>query len=172
MSVESRLPPGSLLTALFVELDLCLKLGLVRQRPVDCSLPVFVGVLPVEELASTALLHDLSPGKSGELAEAVRAVHDGEGRGHLGVAQHKVAVCKHEDHGPESSFSTRSNNKNKLHFSWRNYLSKSSLLFPALRRFFVRGQRGLKLPWELCPDGIEKKCTKSPTVRTRPTSLF
>lgn len=53
-----------------------------------------VCLFPVEELACAPLLHDLGPGEAGEVAEPVRAVDDGIGRGNLGIAQDKVAVCR------------------------------------------------------------------------------
>jgi hypothetical protein len=51
-------------------------------------------LLAEQERASTSFLHDLSPSMSGELAEAIAAVHDRVERGHLSVAQYKVAVCR------------------------------------------------------------------------------
>lgn len=52
------------------------------------------GVWPIEEGAGAAPLHDLGPGETREVAEAIRAVDHGEEPRHLGVAQHEVTVCK------------------------------------------------------------------------------
>ena len=59
----------------------------------DGDLMVLRGVRPVQELAGAALLRDLRALVARQLAEAVRAVHDGVERGHLGVPEHEVGVC-------------------------------------------------------------------------------
>lgn len=51
-------------------------------------------VWPIEEGAGAAPLHDLGPGETREVTEAIRAVDHGEEPRHLGVAQHEVTICK------------------------------------------------------------------------------
>ena len=78
---------------LLIKLDLGLQFGLFCQSLFDLLLVVLVGFGAVEELARATLLHDLSPGEAGELTEAVAAVDDRVGVGHLSVAQHEIAIC-------------------------------------------------------------------------------
>lgn len=51
-------------------------------------------VWPIKEGAGAAPLHDLSPGETREVTEAIRAVDHGEEPRHLGIAQHEVTICK------------------------------------------------------------------------------
>lgn len=83
-------------TCLFVEHDLVLKLLALLQGVVDAEDDAFAGLRPIKEFAGTALLHDLCPGKSCELTEAIRAVDDGEAFRHLSIGQDEVAVCRRE----------------------------------------------------------------------------
>ena len=81
-----------LLTQLGVEVYLQLEFRLVLKGPDNFGLVSRLGGRSVEELASTALLHDVGPAEPRELAKSIRTVDDGEGGGHLGIAKHKIAV--------------------------------------------------------------------------------
>lgn len=62
------------------------------QRRVDLVAMLVARVGPVQELARAAFLHNVRARPARQLAEPVRAVHDGVARD-LRVAQHEVAVC-------------------------------------------------------------------------------
>lgn len=81
-------------TCLFVEHDLILELLTLLQGAADAEDDALAGLQPVQELAGTALLHDLAPGEAGELAEAIGAVDNGKALGHLSVGQDEVAICR------------------------------------------------------------------------------
>lgn len=83
----------SSLTGLFVEHDLVLELLALLQGLVDAEDDTFAGLGSVEELTGAALLHDLCPGKSCELTEAIGAVDNRKAFGNLSVGQDEVAVC-------------------------------------------------------------------------------
>lgn len=82
------------LTALPVEDQLGLELFVFVQGLADLLADQLAGVRPVEEGAGAAPLHDLGPGEAREVAEAIGAVDHGEQPRHLGIAQHKVTVCR------------------------------------------------------------------------------
>ena len=84
---------GDGLTCLAVEGDLVLELLALLQRVVDAEDDGLAALRPVQELAGAALLHDFGAGEARELAEAIRAVDNGEALGHLRVGQDEVAVC-------------------------------------------------------------------------------
>lgn len=83
-----------LLTTLPVQDQLRLELLVLIQGLADLLADELTGVWPIEEGAGTAPLHDLGPGETREVTEAIRAVDHREEPRHLGVAQHKVTVCK------------------------------------------------------------------------------
>lgn len=83
-----------LLTTLPVQNQFCLELLVLIQGLADLLSDELTGVWPIEEGAGTAPLHDLSPGEAREVTEAIRAVDHREEPCHLGVAQHKVTICK------------------------------------------------------------------------------
>lgn len=82
------------LTTLPVQDQLRLELLVLIQGLADLLTHKLTGVWPIEEGAGAAPLHDLSPGETREVTEAIRAVDHREEPCHLGVAQHKVTVCK------------------------------------------------------------------------------
>jgi hypothetical protein len=67
----------------------------------------------VQELAGASFLHNLSSGEAGELAEAIRAVHNGEDRGDLCISQYEVAIWNGKEIiellKPDEGISTRNN---------------------------------------------------------------
>lgn len=85
-----------LLTCLFIEHDLILKLLALLQGVADAEDDAFAGLRPIQELTGTALLHDLGPGEACELTEAIRAVDDGKALRHLCIGQDEVAICRGE----------------------------------------------------------------------------
>lgn len=84
-----------LLTIFLIEYKLQLELVLGVEGDVDLAAVVVARVGPVQELARAPLLHDVRARPARQLAEPVRAVHDGVRR-HLSVAQHEVAVWGQE----------------------------------------------------------------------------
>lgn len=82
------------LTALPVQDQLSLELLVLIQGLADLLADELTGVWSIEEGAGTAPLHDLGPGETREVAEAIRAVDHGEEPRHLGIAQHEVTICK------------------------------------------------------------------------------
>lgn len=85
-----------MLTCLFIEHDLILKLLTLLQGIANAEDDAFAGLRSIQELTGTALLHDLSPGEACELTEAIRAVDDGKAFGHLCIGQDEVAICRRE----------------------------------------------------------------------------
>lgn len=85
-----------MLTCLFIEHDLILKLLTLLQGVTNAEDDAFTGLGSIQELTGTALLHDLSPGEACELTEAIRAVDDGKAFGHLCIGQDEVAICRGE----------------------------------------------------------------------------
>lgn len=84
------------LTALLVQDDLRLELAPLVQGHLHLRSEALAGLAAVQEVAQAALLHQLTAGKAGQLAEAVRAVNDGVERLNLCVSQDKVAVWSGE----------------------------------------------------------------------------
>lgn len=66
---------------------------LIQSFP-DLLADELTGVWSIEEGTGAAPLHDLSPGETREVAEAIRAVDHGEEPCYLGIAQHEVTICK------------------------------------------------------------------------------
>lgn len=69
------------------------------QRAPELLPQQLAGVGAIEEGAGAAALHHLRPREARQVAEAVGAVDDREGAGHLGIAQHEVTVCNGEAAG-------------------------------------------------------------------------
>lgn len=82
----------NLLTVLLVEYDLQFEFRFALQGFVDLHLVFVQGVWTMQELARTALLHDLGTCKPSKLTKPIRAVDDWVDGWHLGISQHKVAV--------------------------------------------------------------------------------
>lgn len=92
-------PKQANLTFPLVEDQLGLELPPVIQSPLDLGRRPVTRFGAVEEVTSTALLHELSTSVARELTEAIRAVDDGVQRLHLGVSQNKVTVCEGRGEG-------------------------------------------------------------------------
>lgn len=97
-----------LLTCLFVEHDLILKLLALLQSIVNAEDDAFAGLWPEQELTGAALLHDLAPGEACKLTEAIRAVDDGKALRHLCIGQDEVAVCRRKGRKRRGERRTRS----------------------------------------------------------------
>lgn len=79
-------------TVLPVEVNLGLVLVASLQGLLHLLGHALAGVGAVQETAAAVLLHDLGAREARQLAEAVRAVHDGVAALALRVAQQEVAV--------------------------------------------------------------------------------
>lgn len=81
-----------MLTVLHVEAHLPLVLLLSLQGLVHLLPHPLTGLCPVQEATRARFLHHLSAHKPRQLAEAVRAVHDGVTLATLGIPKKEVAV--------------------------------------------------------------------------------
>lgn len=99
LCVQSSWPKQSvcLFTCFCVEHDLVFKLFALLQGLVNAQNDTFTGLMPIQELTGTALLHDLSPREACEFTEAIRAVDNRKAFGHLSIGQDEVAVCKRKE---------------------------------------------------------------------------
>lgn len=83
-----------ILTVFPIEADLALVLLLALQGFVHLLDQALAGLGTMQEAAGAGFLHHLRPNEAGQLAKAVRAVHDGVAVTTLSAPQQEVTVCK------------------------------------------------------------------------------
>lgn len=81
------------LTSFLVENQFGLEFPSVIQSALDLGRQLVTCLRPIQKVARTALLHQLSASVACQLTEPIRAVHDGVEGLYLGIPQHKVAIC-------------------------------------------------------------------------------
>lgn len=98
------------LTSFLVENQFSLEFPPVIQSALDLRRQPVACLWTIQKVARTTLLHQLSASVACQLAEPVRAVHNGVTTVTLGVPQQKVAVCRKRVRGRDYSFQKSNTN--------------------------------------------------------------